>query len=297
MSTSPAADPLAPVLVVCVVFNPGPELEAFGTSLATATDRPVDLVIVNNGDPSERADAVAAMHGGVVLDGGGNVGYGAAANVGLRTSSSPWAVVANPDLVWSPGSLDALVAVGDLHPEAGSLGPTLLNVDGTVYPSARAVPSLRQGLGHAVLGRVWRGNPWTVGYKQAQEDSSLTARPAGWLSGACLLLRRDALSDVGGFDETFFMFFEDLDLGERLRDAGWINLYVPEVRITHVQGVSWKAKPERMIRAHHTSARTYLHRRYHQWYLWPLRAAISGGLAVRERHEVRQSRSAATPPA
>lgn len=297
MSPSPAASPLEPVLVVCVVFNPGPELEAFSTSLGAATDRPVDLVIVNNGEPSELASDVARAHGGVVLDGGGNVGYGAAANAGLRRSGSTWAVVANPDLVWSPGSLDALVAAGESHPEAGSLGPTLLNTDGTVYPSARAIPSLRQGIGHAVLGRVWRGNPWSARYKRAQEDTSLAARPAGWLSGACLLLRRDALDEVGGFDERYFMFFEDLDLGERLRDAGWVNLYVPDVRVTHVQGVSWKAKPERMIRAHHASARTYLHRRYHRWYHWPLRLAITAGLAARQVLELRQARPTANRPA
>lgn len=297
MSTPSAASPLEPVLVVCVVFNPGAELEDFGTSLATATRRPVDLVIVNNGDPSPLADAVAGRLGGVVLDGGGNVGYGAGANAGLRTSDSAWAVVANPDLVWSPGSLDALLAVGEQHPEAGSLAPALLNSDGSVYPSARAIPSLRQGIGHALLGRVWRGNPWSVGYQQAQASTRLDARPAGWLSGACLLLRRSALTAVGGFDESYFMFFEDLDLGERLRDAGWINLYVPEVRVTHVQGVSWKAKPEPMIRAHHVSARTYLHRRYSRWYHLPLRLAIDAGLALRERSEIRQANGTARRPA
>jgi len=291
MSNSPAAPSPEPVLVVCVVFNPGPELEDFATTLTTATTRPVDLVVVNNGDPSSRADAVAARLGGRVLDGGGNVGYGTAANAGLRTSRSEWAVVANPDLVWTPGSLDTLLAAGEAHPEAGALGPTLLNSDGTLYPSARAVPSLRQGVGHALLGRVWRSNPWSRAYRGAQEDAGTEERTTGWLSGACLLLRRTAVDAVGGFDERYFMFFEDLDLGERLGRAGWANLYVPQARVTHVQGVSWKAKPEPMIRAHHASARTYLHGRYTRPYHWPLRALGGAALRLRERAEVRQSRS------
>ena len=144
--------PAAPVLVVCVVFNPGGELRDFGRSLATATRRPIDLVLVNNGAPSPIADEVAASLGGQVLMSGGNLGYGGGANLGLATSTSEWGVVANPDLVWEPGSLDVLLEAGEADAHAGSLGPALLNPDGTVYPSARAVPSLRQGVGQ--IGRA-----------------------------------------------------------------------------------------------------------------------------------------------
>lgn len=279
-----------PVLVVCVVFNPGDELRDFGRSLATASHRPIDLVFVNNGGTSAVADEVAASLGGRVLTSAENLGYGGGANLGLATSTSEWAVVANPDLVWEPGSLDVLLEAGEAEDRAGSLGPALLNTDGTVYPSARAVPSLRQGIGHAVLGRVWPSNPWSRDYRREHEVAGNHSRTAGWLSGACLVLRRSALKDVGGFDESYFMFFEDLDLGERLRDSGWINLYVPAARVTHVQGVSWKSKPELMIRAHHASAKLYLHRRYSRWYHAPLRAAISAGLWTRGALEVRGAR-------
>ena len=291
--TTPSRTPSVseqPVLVVCVVFNPGEELRDFGRSLAEASSRPLELVIVNNGEPSEIATEVAGSFGGRVIDGRGNVGYGAGANIGLREGTSEWSVVANPDLVWHPGSLDALLRAGEREPRAGSLGPALLNTDGSVYPSARAIPSLRQGVGHAVLGRIWRTNPWSREYHREHEHASTEQRPAGWLSGACLVLRRTAVEEVGGFDESYFMFFEDLDLGERLRDAGWLNLYVPAARVTHVQGVSWKAKPEPMIRAHHASAKQYLHRRYTGWYRAPLRWLITAGLSARQTLEVRSTR-------
>ena len=171
--------PLAPVLVVCVVFNPGEELRDFGRSLATASHRPIDLVFVNNGGTSAIADEVAASLGGRVLASPENLGYGGGANLGLATSTSEWAVVANPDLVWEPGSLDVLLEAGEAEGRAGSLGPALLNTDGTVYPSARAVPSLRQGIGHAVLGRVWPSNPWSRDYRREHEvaaDHSRTDR-------------------------------------------------------------------------------------------------------------------------
>jgi N-acetylglucosaminyl-diphospho-decaprenol L-rhamnosyltransferase len=291
-SRASSADPGAPrrsVRVVSIVFHPGDELTDFTRSLAGATTADVELVLVDNGTDPGVADRVAAEAGGRVLRTGANLGYGGGANAGARGATQPWLVVANPDVVWEPGSLDALLDAADRHPTAGALGPALLNEDGTVYPSARELPSLTQGVGHALLGKVWPHNPWTRRYQQRQETAG-QERVAGWLSGACLLLRRDAFEAVGGFDEDYFMFFEDVDLGERLALAGRPNLYVPSARVTHVGGVSWKAKPAAMISAHHASAERYLHRRYHRWYQWPVRLAISVGLKAREVVELRAAR-------
>ncbi|WP_282948127.1 glycosyltransferase family 2 protein [Cellulomonas endometrii] len=284
---APAARPA--VRVVSIVFHPGDELADFTRSLAAATTADVDLVLVDNGTDGAVADRLAAEAGGRVVRTGENLGYGGGANAGARGATQPWLVVANPDVVWEPGSLDTLLAAAERYPRAGALGPALLNEDGTVYPSARELPSLTQGVGHAVFGKVWPGNPWTRAYQRRQETAG-QERPAGWLSGACLLLRREAFEAVGGFDESYFMFFEDVDLGERLALAGWENVYVPSARVVHVGGVSWKARPARMISAHHASAERYLHRRYHRWYQWPVRAAISVGLKAREVVELRAAR-------
>ncbi|MCL2464654.1 MAG: glycosyltransferase, partial [Micrococcales bacterium] len=133
---------------------------------------------------------------------------------------------------------------------------------------------------------VWPGNPWTRAYHARQETVS-GGGETGWLSGACLLLRREAFEQVGGFDERYFMFFEDLDLGERLGRAGWTNVYVPAAHVTHLGGTSWRACPEPMIRAHHASAYRYLARRYAHWYQAPVRLAVRAGLAVRRTLEIR----------
>jgi N-acetylglucosaminyl-diphospho-decaprenol L-rhamnosyltransferase len=277
------------VRVVSIVFHPGDELADFTRSLATATTADVELVLVDNGTDGAVADRLAAEAGGRVLRTGENLGYGGGANAGARGAAQPWLVVANPDVVWEPGSLDALLDAAQRYPRAGALGPALLNEDGSVYPSARELPSLTQGVGHAVFGKVWPGNPWTRAYQRRQETAG-QERPAGWLSGACLLLRREAFEAVGGFDESYFMFFEDVDLGERLARAGWANVYVPSARVVHVGGVSWKARPAAMISAHHASAERYLHRRYHRWYQLPVRVAISIGLKAREVVELRAAR-------
>ena len=85
------------------------------------------------------------------------------------------------------------------------------------------------------------------------------------------------------------MFFEDLDLSERLGKRGWTNLYAPSAKATHVGGASWRERPAPMIRAHHTSAVRYLMRRYHRWYQWPLRVALQAGLGVRQALELRRA--------
>ncbi|WP_324650839.1 glycosyltransferase family 2 protein [Georgenia sp. H159] len=280
----------AAVRVVTVAFNPGRELESFASSLREATAGEVTLVIVDNGSEHDVVDDVARRFDAQVVRPGANLGYGAAANLGLRDGEEPWVVVSNPDIVWEPHALDALLDAATRHPRAGSLGPRILNTDGTVYPSARAIPSLTQGAGHALFVRLWPGNPWTRRYHQRQEQVQLSEHAVGWLSGACLLLRRAALDEVGGFDETYFMFFEDVDLGERLGRTGWHNVFVPTARVVHDQGASWRERPAAMIRAHHRSAEQYLHRRYPGWYRLPLRAAISVGLRGRAWLETRGSR-------
>lgn len=281
--------PTARVRVVTVVYNPGPELHTFARTLADATTAEVELVLVDNGAEPALVDQVAEEHGARVVRTGTNLGYGGGINAGAAGADQPWLLAANPDVEWRPGSIDVLIDTALDNPRAGSLGPALLNEDGTVYPSARALPSLHQGAGHAVFAKIWPGNPWTRAYHRDQEAVP-TARTAGWLSGACLLLRREAFEAVGGFDEGYFMFFEDVDLGDRLGRAGWQNLYVPASRVVHVGGTSWKDRPSPMISAHHASARRYLHRRYHRWYQLPLRLMVSVGLRVRERLELRATR-------
>ncbi|OLT55440.1 glycosyltransferase family 2 protein [Cellulosimicrobium sp. CUA-896] len=284
--------PAPSVRVVCVIFNPGGELNAFAASLATATSATYELVLVNNGAPNDVARSLVDSGAARLVESGGNVGYGRAANLGARGSTAPWLVVANPDVVWHPGSLDALLGAAARHPRAGAFGPKILDEDGTVYPSARAIPSLGLGAGHALLARAWPSNPISRRYRRENATEHDTERPVGWLSGALLLLRREAFEDVQGFDTAYFMFFEDLDLGERLGSSGWENVVVPSATVTHAQGTSWKRTPEPMIRAHHASARRYVRGRYRRWYQAPVRWSVVLGLHARELAEVALSRRA-----
>lgn len=231
-----------------------------------------------------------------LLHTGANLGYGSAVNQAARTYLADGAadgdpeffIVANPDVVWGPGSIDALIEAAQRWPRAGSLGPLIRDPDGSVYPSARHQPSLVRGGMHAVVGPVWKSNPWTAAYRQERLEPS--ERPVGWLSGSCLLLRRQAFDAIKGFDERYFMYMEDVDLGDRLAAAGWQNVYVPSAEVLHDKGHSTGRDPARNLAAHHTSTYTFLADRHPRWWQAPLRWAIRSALAARAGLVVGNSR-------
>lgn len=269
----------APLRVVVVTYSPGDTLASFLDSLAEATARPYQVVLADNGSSDGVPEAAVAEGRAQLRRTGANVGYGGGVNVGARGAASEWLVVSNPDVVWSPGSLDLLLAAAERWPHAGALGPAIRTTDGRLYPSARALPSLGRGIGHALCGWWWPTNPWTAAYRREREEP--VEGPTGWLSGSCLAVRREAFEAVGGFDERYFMYFEDVDLCRRLSAAGWLNVYVPEAVVLHTGGHATERAPHQMLRAHHASAYRYLADRYAGPVYLPLRAVLAAGLAVR----------------
>jgi N-acetylglucosaminyl-diphospho-decaprenol L-rhamnosyltransferase len=266
------------VRVVVVTYSPGEALGDFLRTLRTATTAPYEVVLADNG--STDGAPQAAVGGPVrLLETGGNLGYGKAANLGASGSAAPWLVVANPDVCWSPGSLDALLAAGGRWPDAGCLGPAIRTPEGALYPSARAFPSLGRGTGHALLGWCWPGNPWTRSYRE--EGGRPEEGPTGWLSGSLMLLRREAFAQVAGFDPTYFMYCEDMDLCRRLAEAGWSSVYVPGAVVTHTGGHATRRAPRAMVLEHHRSLYRYLSRQYAGPAYAPVRLLLRLGLALR----------------
>ncbi|MFD1813454.1 glycosyltransferase family 2 protein [Rhodococcus gannanensis] len=270
--------------VVTVTYSPGRHLREFLETLEVATTLSTQVILADNGSTDGEPEAAAAAHEHVrLLRTGGNIGYGGAINraVAELDPEAEFVVVANPDIRWEAGSIDALLEAAERWPRAGALGPLVREPDGTVYPSARHVPGLVSGAGHAVLGTVWPSNPWTTRYRQ--EDESISERSVGWLSGSCLLVRRAAFDSIGGFDSRYFMYMEDVDLGDRLGRAGWHNVYVPGAEVTHAKGHAAGRHPELMLPAHHASAYRFQADRHPHWWQAPLRWALRGGLAVRSK--------------
>lgn len=275
--------------VVVVAYHPGATLATF---LASAADGPVASVTVADNSPADDTSRLAAAAAGAVhLPLERNGGYGSGANAGAAVGSAPWILVSNADIELHAGAIAALVAAGDADSSIGAVGPRVLETDGSLYPSARPLPGLWLGAGHAVFGRIWPGNPWTRRYRLALDP---TGGPvdAGWLSGSCFLVRREAWGAIGGFDEGFFMFFEDVDLGRRLGLAGWRSVWTPTAAVTHLGGHSYRSDPAPMLAAHHASAARYVGLVYPHWWQEPLRRLVAAGLAARQRAEVAAARRA-----
>jgi N-acetylglucosaminyl-diphospho-decaprenol L-rhamnosyltransferase len=237
-----------------------------------------DLIVVDNASGDGCGARLAAADPSVVfLAMERNRGYGAAANAGVAASAAALVLVCNPDLVLDPGAVAALAGAFAADPGVAAVGPRIERPDGTRYPSARSFPSIVDAVGHGFIGLVTTSNRFSRRYLRTDADEAGTV---DWVSGACLAVRRSAFDAVGGFDEAFFMFMEDVDLCWRLTRAGWRVAYEPAARVTHVEGVSRESAPYRMIVAHHLSLLRYGSRTATGWRrLWL--PAVALGLFVR----------------
>ncbi len=269
--------------VATVTYKSEGTVAPFLASTAAASTNPVTIVVADN-SPSESGETgrIAESYGARFIARSTNDGYGSAMNEAVDSlpADIDFVLISNPDVVLGAQSIDLLVEAAHKHPRGGAFGPRIVEESGETYPSARSLPSLRTGIGHAMLGRVRPSNRWTRRYR-LDHDADLVEREAGWLSGACLLVRRSAFDAVSGFDPSYFMYFEDVDFGARLGKAGWENVYVPTATVMHTGGHSTAQNSRAMERVHHQSAYLYLSRKYSAWYLWPLRVFLRAALYTR----------------
>jgi len=239
-----------------------------------------ELLVVDNASTDGSVQALSEAHPTVqVLLSGINPGYGAGANRGLARVGSEMVFVSNPDVVVHRGAIAALSEVLAADATLAIAGPRIEGPDGTRYPSARRFPSLIDGAGHVLLGRLVPENRFTCRYRMDDLDASQPAA-VDWVSGACFLARRSALCELGGFDESYFMYAEDVDLCWRARRAGWGVTYVPRAVVTHLQGISTSQHPYRMLVAHHRSAFRFASRSTRGWRRAAL-PAVAGLLGAR----------------
>jgi len=201
------------VAAVVVVHEEGPELERCLASLEPQVD---ELVVIRNLVDNERP-----------------LGFAANANQGIARTSAPFVVIANPDTEAERGAVAILRDFAEAHPRAAIVGPILLNPDGTRQPSRRRFPT--------VSGTIVRRTPLRQLLKPQQrqrahyvlDEAPKEPAQVDWMLGAFLLLRREALDELGGLDEGFRLYGEDIDLSYRAAKAGWERWYVPTARVTH----------------------------------------------------------------
>jgi N-acetylglucosaminyl-diphospho-decaprenol L-rhamnosyltransferase len=265
---------------VLVTYESAEDLPTCLSSLPeAAAPHELEVVVVDNAS-SDDSTGVARSLGVKVIENPGNLGYGTAVNRGAAEDAAPWLLIANPDLRLQPGSLARLLATAEADATIGCVGPRLRNPDGTDYPTGRRFPSLLVGGLHALVGTVWPANPATRRYHQTDLDRSRAAT-VDWVSGACMLLRRSAWDEVGGFDPAYFMYFEDMDLCLRLARAGWRVVLEPRATVDHVGGGSSRSAPYRKVLNHHRSAMRFYRHRYAGDPRIALLPVVAAGLLVR----------------
>ena len=221
------------VAVVIVNYN---TREFLRSCLATVqSEAPSEVVVVDNASSDGSAEMVQTDYPWVVLYANRtNRGYGAAANQAIARCTAKYVLLLNSDTLLPSGALQALSTYLERHPRAAIVGPRLLNSDGTLQASCYPFPGtltwfldnddIRWLVRHIPVLRDRLFRTWPHTY----------ARVVPWVKGAALMLRRQAFEEVGGFDDSFFLFFEETDLCHRLSTAGWETHFAPITAVVHV---------------------------------------------------------------
>jgi N-acetylglucosaminyl-diphospho-decaprenol L-rhamnosyltransferase len=221
--------------VVVVSYNSSGELRGCVETLASLEG--VTVTVVDNASSDGSLEVIADLQvGRVALSENGGFGHGC--NVGWKKGSAPYVLFLNPDARIDGGSLERLATVLETTPRAGAVAPRITHADGSLDYSQRRFPRLRSTYARALfLHRVFPSASWT---DELVRDPDAYAAPGSpdWVSGACILVRRSVLEEIGGFDEGFFMYCEDIDLCRRIRAAGHEVRFDPEAHVEHLGGAS-----------------------------------------------------------
>ena len=231
-----------------------------------------EVIVVDNAELPESARNLADEAATVVAT-GVNLGYGRGVNRGVALATGEYLIVSNPDILVHDGAVAVLVDHLATHPDVGVVAPRIERPDGSVYPSQRVFPNVWLAGAHALLAPIWPDNPATHRYRAARADGTVE-----WVSGAFFVMRRADFEAVGGFDERFFMFAEDMDLCWRVRERGLNVAAVNEAVVTHAEGLSRRHASRAMLVAHHVSALRFeaYHARGWRRLLVPVAAAVLG---------------------
>jgi len=243
-------------------------------------DGVTEIVVADNDSTDGSAEALKRVDpDAMIVPTGSNLGYGGGANRGAARASGDLLLVCNSDVVVEPGAVKALVSALEDDEQLALVGPRIEDRSGALYPSPRTFPDLGVALGHAFLGLVAPANRFTRRYRMLDWDHA-TAGLVDWVSGSCFLVRRTAWLALGGFDEAYFMYVEDVDLCWRAAKAGFRVGFEPSARVIHVQGASTDLRPYRMIIEHHRSLFRFSWRSTVGWRR-TLLPVVSAGLGMR----------------
>ena len=248
-------DPRVDVSIVIVNWNTRELLRACLSSIPRtihggngpdAAFHQIEVIVVDNGSHDGSVEMVAREFPYVqLLINERNVGFAAANNLALRTAHGRYLLLLNSDTVVRPSAIEAMVAHMDAHLELGAVGPRLLNADGSLQLSAHDFPRLDHDAVMLLEVKHWPliGNVVRRVAQRTYGPQHEQTRTVDWVSGACLMLRREALRQVGVLDEAYFFFFEESDLCYRLSERRWRTAFLADAEVIHMGGQSRDRAP------------------------------------------------------
>jgi GT2 family glycosyltransferase len=199
-------------------------------------ERPLRIVVVDNDSRDGTAEVVREFPGVELVEPGRNLGFAAATNLALRRCDAPYFLALNPDTRVPAGALDILATLMDGRPGVGICGCRLEREDGSFdHAARRAFPTTLGAIGHFTgIGRREHAPSALAQYRAP----GIARGPVDAVNGAFMLMRRQMLDELGGLDEGYWLYMEDLDLCYRAAEAGWATWYEPSVTVTHLKGGS-----------------------------------------------------------
>ena len=229
---------------VTIIWPPGrnSDLLTVQREGESPTDRQgytAEVVVVDNASVDGSAACVAAHFPNVrLIANNENLGFTRGNNQALAEARGRYVFFLNPDTVLAPDALSTMLGYLELHPEIGALGPQLRYGDGHIQSSRRRLPTLVVALFESTpLAWHWPENPWARRYHMADRPNN-EVQVVDWVVGAALMTRRSVLEQVGGFDEGYFMYSEELDWCHRVGLGGWPIVYLPTAQVVHYEGKS-----------------------------------------------------------
>lgn len=272
-------------VVVTVAYRSRLPLEAMLQRIAPPT--PI-IVVDNSAEHEDISDVVHARPMTTYIDAGGNIGFGAACNLAASVASHPFIAFVNPDAEVDVAILDRLVNELARDPRRSSAGPLLVEADGS--PSVGSggwLPTPVRAMVHATgMFRLFpEAGIWIGRHADAVFDVE-------WIAGTCLVVATDVFRQLGGFAPRYFLYQEDMDLGRRLRDRGYRQVIVGDVRVRHIAGTSSAVRDVRRLAWSRASALVDYLAATHGWVTTRLMCAILGlGMLVRAGYEILRGRT------
>jgi hypothetical protein len=274
--------------VLIINWNTKEDLRNCLRSLCTQKFRhSVEIVVADNASSDGSREMVVAEFPEVhLVVHSTNLGFGAGNNRAFSATHARYVLFLNSDTLVTECALDRLVNFADAHPDVGIIGPKLLNRDGSLQYSCRSFPNLATGLfRNTPLGRLFPKNRFNREYLLTDWDHT-TPREVDWVSGAAMLVRREAFQQLGGFDEGYFMYCEDVDLCYRAHQVGWKVVYFPDSVIYHLIGRSSDKVPARMTYHFHKSMYRFYKKHYARSTPFFVRPLIIPGLIARSAGQI-----------